>query len=158
MEATWIFKPKYNQETCRKLIDRFADHYLDWHNQGIDLTLSEVRAGWFELRCVLSEPSVNEYWTDTCGHDAALTGKDLTDGMMILLVEAGIAWNLNEDYPEDPAEYSLEDVDMGRVITVLCEEGTNVYSPQGSKCWVQPIDGTPKDVDLLEALLSLQVA
>jgi len=154
MDATWIFKPKYDLTTCNKLIGRFADRFLDWHNQGVDLTLREVRAGWLELRCYLSEPSMMEYWTDTCVHDAELDAEDLTEGMMVLLVEAGIA------YEADRAggDYILEDTDMAQVITVLCEENTNVYCPAGARCWVQPINGTPKDVDMLEALLTLQVA
>ena len=155
MEASWIFKPKYNQETCRKLIDRFAEYFLDWHNQGIEYSIREIRAGWMELQCTLVEPSSNEYWTDTCVHDAALTAEDLTEGMMVLLVDAGIAYV--SPYGQD-GDYILEDVDLALVLTVLCEKDTNIYSPQGSKCWVQPVSGTPKDVDLLEALLSLQVA
>ena len=154
MDATWIFKPKYDLATCEKLISRFADRFLDWHNQGFDYQLREVRAGWLELRCYLSEPTMAEFWTDTCVHDAELDAEDLTDGMMVLLIEAGIA------YEEDRAggDYILEDVDMARVITALCEEDTNVYCPMGAECWVQPVYGTAKRVDMLEALLTIQIA
>ena len=107
MESTWVFKPKYDVATCNKLVGRFADRFLNWHEQGIDWNIREVRAGWFELRSIVSEPSMMEYWTDTCVHDT---------------------------------------------------ENTNVYCPMGASCWVQPADGIPKHVDMLEALLTLQIA
>ena len=154
MESTWVFKPKYDVATCNKLVGRFADRFLNWHEQGIDWNIREVRAGWFELRSIVSEPSMMEYWTDTCVHDTELDAEDLTEGMMVLLVEAGIAYEADRS----GGDYILEDVDMARIITVLCEENTNVYCPMGASCWVQPADGIPKHVDMLEALLTLQIA
>jgi len=154
MDTTWIFKPKYNVETCKRVIDTFAEKFLDWHNQGCGWRISEVKNGWYQLECHLEEPTMMEYWSDTCVHAGALDSQDLTDGMMILLVEAGIAF----DAERYDGEYILEDVDMARVITVLCEENTNVYLPLGAQCWIQPVSGKPKNVDLLDALLTLQVA
>ena len=154
MESTWVFKPKYDLATCNKLVGRFADRFLNWHEQGIDWNIREVRAGWSELRTNISEPSMMEYWTDTCVHDTELDAEDLTEGMMVLLVEAGIAYEADRA----GSDYILEDVDMARIITVLCEENTNVYCPMGAECWIQPFGAAPKKVDMLDALLTLQIA
>ena len=158
MNASWIFKPRYNQEICERLINRFATKYLDWHEQGIAWYIAEIKKGWFELQCVMDEPGRMNYWSDTCLVDNRLTADDLANCMMVLLVEAGLARNCKFDL-NDHDEYSIEDVDMTQVLSVLCRQGTNIYSPWGSKCWVYPVGGgTPKTVDMLDALLTLKLS
>jgi hypothetical protein len=75
--------------------------------------------------------------------------------MMILLVDAGVAYKSGN-------EYILEDVEVCQVLEVLSEENTNIYSPMGSKCWIYPVgsnDGRKaKTVDMIGALLTLQAA
>jgi len=158
MHASWIFKPKHGKEIYCKVIQRFADHYLDWYNNGISCHTAELKNGWVELQAVADDAGNMEYYSEMCFTDNPLTGEDLTEHMMILLVESGVATNVNEDSKESPV-YSLEERDMCEVVAALSELDTNVYSPYGAKCWVYPVgSGMPKTVDMLDALLTLQAA
>jgi len=159
MHASWIFKPKYGKDIYEKVIRCFANEYLDWHNNGVGLNLIEVKSGYVEMQAMIDDPTCHEFFSESCYYDRRISGKELTEDMMVILVDAGVAWNLNMDYPEDPAEYTMEDVEMCQVLEALSETGTNIYSPWGTKCWVYPVgDGLPKTVNILDALLSLQAA
>ena len=159
MHASWIFKPKYGKDIYEKVITCFANEYLDWHNNGVGLNLIEVNHGYVEMQAMIDDPSTHEFFSESCYYDRRISGKELTEDMMVILVDAGVAWDLNKDYPEDPAEYTMEDVEMCQVLEALSEAGTNIYSPWGTKCWVYPVgDGVPKTVSILDALLSLQAA
>ena len=159
MQSSWIFKPKYGKDIYEKVINCFTHRYLNWYDNGVDIQLIEIKNGYVEMQAVIDDPSCHEYFTENCFSDNPLDGEELTEHMMILLVEAGVAHNVNEEEVALEAEYILEDVEVCQVLGVLSEEGTNIYSPWGSKCWVYPVGGgLPKTVDMLDALLTLQAA
>lgn len=159
MHASWIFKPKYGKDIYEKVIRCFVDDYLAWGSNGVDMNLIELKNGYVEMQAMIHDGSVYEFFSENCFYDRAVSGRELTEDMMVLLIEAGVAWNVNADDPDLSPEYTMEDVEMCQVLEALCEPGTNIYSPWGTKCWVYPVgDGKPKTVDILDALLSLQVA
>jgi len=159
MHASWIFKPKYGKDIYEKVIMCFANKYLDWHENGVGLNLIEVKNGYVEMQAMLDDPTHHEFFAEGCYKGRAISGEEMTEDMMILLVEAGVAWNVHEDNADDTPEYVLEDTEICQVLEVLCEPGTNIYSPWGTKCWVYPVcGGQPKTVDMLDALLTLQAA
>ena len=158
MHASWIFKPKYGKDIYEKVITCFANEYLDWHNNGVGLNLIEVKNGYVEMQAMLDDPTCHEFFAEGCYKGRAISGEEMTEDMMILLVEAGVAYDVNED-GDGVSEYVLEDMEVCQVLEALCEPGTSIYSPWGTKCWVYPVgDGQPKNVDILDALLSLQAA
>ena len=159
MHASWIFKPKYGKDIYEKVITCFANEYLNWHNNGVGFRLIEIANGYVEMQAMIDDPPTYEFFSENCFYDRRISGQELTEDMMVLLVDAGVAWNVNKDYPDETPEYTMEDVEMCQVLEVLCEIGTNIYSPWGTKCWVYPVgDGQPKNVDILNALLTLQAA
>lgn len=158
MHASWIFKPKYGKDIYEKVITCFANEYLDWHNNGVGLNLIEVKNGYVEMQAMLDDPTCHEFFAEGCYKGRAISGEEMTEDMMILLVEAGVAYDVNED-GDGVSEYVLEDMEVCQVLEALCEPGTSIYSPWGTKCWVYPVgDGLPKTVSILDALLSLQAA
>lgn len=158
MHASWIFKPKYGKDIYEKVIMCFVNEYLDWHNNGVGLSLIEVKDGYVEMQAMLDDPTCHEFFAEGCYKGRAISGEEMTEDMMILLVEAGVAYDVNEDN-DGVSEYVLEDMEVCQVLEALCEPGTNIYSPWGTKCWVYPVgDGQPKTVDILDALLTLQAA
>jgi len=159
MQSSWIFKPKYGKDIYEKVINCFTHRYLNWYDNGVDIQLFEIKNGYVEMQAVIDDPSCHEYFTENCFSDNPLDGEELTEHMMILLVEAGVAYNIHQDEPDEAPEYILDDVEICQVLNVLCEKDTNIYSPWGSKCWVYPVgDGLPRTVDMLDALLTLQAA
>ena len=160
MHASWIFKPKHGPDIYEKVIRRFANVYLDWHNNGIYCHMASLKDGWVEMQATCDGGGSLEYYGEMCFTDHALTGEDLTEHMMILLVEAGIANECRDDVDDSPSQqYTLEDVDICDVLAALSQKDTNIYSPYGSKCWVSPVPAGPgKTVDILDALLTLQAA
>ena len=159
MHASWIFKPKYGKDIYEKVIMCFANEYLDWQSNGVGLNLIEVKNGYVEMQAMLDDPTTHEFFSENCYYDRRISGQELTEDMMVLLIDAGVAWNVHKDDSARPAEYTLEDIEICQVLEVLCEPGTNIYSPWGTKCWVYPVGGgCPKTVDILDALLTLQAA
>ena len=159
MQSSWIFKPKYGADIYEKVIRCFVQRYLGWEDNGVYSSFVNLENGYVEMQAVIDDPSCHEFFTENCFSDDAISGEELTEDMMILLVEAGVAYNIHQDEPDETPEYILEDVEVCQVLNVLCEEGTNIYSPWGSKCWVYPVgSGRPKTVDMLEALLTLKAA
>ena len=78
---------------------------------------------------------------------------------MILLVEAGVAWNVNMDNPEDSAEYTLEDVELTQVIAALSEDDSHVFSPWDDRCFVLNVKtGEAKHHDMTDLIFSLAAA
>lgn len=159
MHASWIFKPKYGKDIYEKVIKCFANEYLAWDCNGVGMNLIELKNGYVEIQAMVDDPAGYEYFTENCFYDRIVSGFDLTENMMILLVEAGVAWNVNQKYPDETPEYTMEDVEICEVLEALSEPGTSIYSPWGAKCWVYPVgDGKPKTVDMLDVLLTLQAA
>ncbi len=154
---SWIFKPKYGKDIYKKVIEGFADDFLDWYSNGVGFSLDELDSGYVELQARIEEAGSHEYFSETCHHDEPISGNMLTHHMMVLLVEAGVAYKNNE---EDEG-YILEDVDICDVLAALSEDGTSIFSLTGARCYVYPVgnDGRQaKFVNLLDALLSLDAA
>jgi hypothetical protein len=159
MHTSWIFKPKYGKDIYERVIKCFANEYLEWENNGVYISLVEAKNGYVEMQATIDDASCHEFFAENCFYDRIISGRELTEDMMVLLIEAGVAWNVHEDEPEMPPEYTMEDVDICQVLEVLSKPGTSIYSPFGTHCWVYPVgDGIPKTVDIMDALLTLQAA
>jgi len=157
MMESWIFKPKYGKDIYTKVVECFTDSFLDWYTNGVGYAFEELDSGYVELSARIEDNSCHEYFAEVCHMDSPIEGVQLTEYMMILLIEAGVAYRQGED--ED--DYILEDVEMTQVLGALSEDGTSIYSPYGSRCWVYPVgnDGRKaKAVNMLDALLSIQDA
>ena len=158
----FMFKPKYGPEIVNKVLKCFVDQHLNWFDYGVDWDVRPLkdRDGWYQLSANPSyDGSALEGWSETCFSDQALTGKELTEDMMILLVEAGVAWNVNMDNPEDSAEYTLEDVELTQVIAALSEDDSHVFSPWDDRCFVLNVKtGMAKHHDMTDLIFSLAAA
>ena len=130
-----MFKPKHGIDIVEKVVDCFARNYLDWHRNGVAWCFRETsRQGWHVLDVYLDSGDCL-YYSETSYSDEPISGTDLTDGLLVLLVEAGIAYN----YPdEDPNNWYLEEVDITTVLAALAASGTSVFAPVGSKCYIHP--------------------
>ena len=159
MQSSWMFKPKYGIDIVNKVINCFAESYLDWNHNGVDWRLTPTsKKDWYCMD-VWIDSGHCEYYSETSFSDEPISGTDLTDGLLVLLVEAGVANNYPED--EDPNNWYLEDVDITEVLAALCEDGTSVFAPAGAKCYIYPVGNskkTPRHVDLLDALFTLEAA
>ena len=153
MQTSWIFKPKFSQDIYNKVIRRFTNYYLAWADNGIDYHYDNLKDGWVCLNAWMDSGSC-EYYSETCFSDAPIPGEYLTDDMLILLVEAGVAYQREED---DDKDYYLEDVDITAVFAALAQDNTNVYAPMGAKCYVYPTN-TEKSAyhaDMLDSFFTL---
>ena len=158
MRSSWIFKPKYSPDIYNKVINCFVDDFLHWAGIGVGWGAETLKDGWMELTAYFDEPSGSEYYSEMCFMEEPLTGEQLTEHMMVLLVEANVAYKY-ADGADGDEDYVLEDVDISQVLAALAEDDTHIYAPMGSKCWVLPVStGHPKTVDMLDALLTLQAA
>ena len=161
MIETWIFKPKYGKDIFNKVIEGFVDHFLDWYNQGVAFEIEELKDGWFELTARIEEPSRTEFFTEVCYTDMPIDGRMLTDYMMVILVEAGVAYLSGYQDDSGHNEHILEDVEITQVLAALSEDGTSIFSPTGSQCYVFPVgdDGRKaKMVSMLDVILTLEIA
>tara|TARA_R100001594_G_C4004035_1_gene255431 strand:- start:302 stop:781 length:480 start_codon:yes stop_codon:yes gene_type:complete len=159
MQASWIFKPKYGIEIVRTVLNCFTDEFLDWRSNGIDFSfVPATKEGWYTLEAFIDSSSC-EYYTETCFVDTPISSEHLANDMFVLLVDAGVAYR-HHDKDED-SFYYLEDVDITEVLSALSEDGTSVFSPVGSRCYIYPVGDTkktPRHVDMLDALLTLEAA
>jgi hypothetical protein len=113
METCWIFHPKYEKEIYYKVIRCFVNDFLEWTHNGYVWHTDELESeGWIKLT-VYPDGSSNEYYTETCWHDEPIASNALTDDMLVLLTEAGVAHHgdCDED-EEEEKEWYLEDVDL----------------------------------------------
>ena len=129
--GSYYFKPKHNAEVARKIIDCFADKFLDYEGNGIYLewvTSSrrtkdrQAPPGYvqFYISC---DHGGFEYFTETCYHDEPLTGEDLTSNLFALLGD-------NFWYEDDNGEtlYSFEERDLCEIVHALAEDNTRIVS------------------------------
>ena len=158
----FMFKPKYGIEIVDKVLSCFCNDHLRWYDYGVDWSITPMkdREGWYELCASPNyEGASLEGFTETCFSDEPLTGRELTENMMILLVEDGIAWNINMDHPENAPEYSLEDVELTNVIAALSDEDSHVFSPWDNRCFVYNVKtGEAKHHDMTDLIFSLAAA
>jgi len=162
MQSTWIFKPKFSRDIYNKVIKCFVDQYLAWAENGIEYHYETLKDGWVCLTAWMDSGSC-DYYSETSFDCDPISGHNLTEDMLILLVEAGVAYQQDDPNPgvDADGDYYLEDVDITAVFAALSEKDTNVYAPNGAKCYVYPV-GAPlrcsQHVDMLDAYLTLKVA
>ena len=155
MESCWIFHPKYEKEIYDKVIRCFVNDFLEWTNNGFVWHMSELESeGWIKLTVHPDGP--NEYYTETCWHDDPIASSALTDDMLVLLTEAGVAHHGRD---EEEEEWYLEDVDLQDVLGALSKQGTHVYVPDGSHLWMRSTDtGGCEKISILDFILAQKVA
>ena len=116
MHASWIFKPKYGKDIYEKVIMCFANEYLDWYSNGVGFNLIEVKHGYVEMQVMLDDPTCHDFFSESCFKGRAISGEEMTEDMMVLLVEAGVAHNVNDGFSDRPPEYVLEDIEICQVL------------------------------------------
>ena len=149
MQSSWFFYPKYGADIVEKVLTCFVDDYLSWQPPN--------RPGWMHLA---ASPDGNcDYYTETCFLDTAITGKELTDNMLILLTgQGGCAQEYSPDDP-DNNDWTLEEVCVDEVLMCLSAEGTHIYAPCGEKLWMRSVDtGRHEMMDMIDFILTRKVA
>jgi|TARA_R110000824_G_scaffold5670_11_gene26188 hypothetical protein len=159
--ATYIFKPKNGIEVATKVIDCFVDSFLGWGDYGAEWHIGELkdREGWYKLNADPSYDGGFEAFTEACFVNHHITGEQMTDDMMILLVEAGLTVGPDEaGYKpgEAEGEHFLMDVELSEVIAALSDENSHVYSPWDTDCWVLNVKTSEsKRYDMTDLIFSL---
>ena len=156
--TNFMFKPKHGIEIAEKVIRCFVNDFLGWYNRGIewDLRPMESHPGWYRLNAEPNYDGSLEGFTETCWYDSPLSGAMLTEDMMILLVEAGVAYTAQEPGDSGEPEYVLEDVELTEVITVLADDNTHFFSTWNNNAWVvNGKTGAVKRHDLTDHIFSL---
>ena len=159
MQSSWFFYPKYGTDIVEKVVGCFVNDYLSWGHNGYywSITTMPERPGWFRLSA--SPDGNTDYYTETCFIDDAITGKDLTDNMLVLLTgQDGCAQEYSPDDP-DNNDWTLEEVCVDEVLMCLSAEGTHIYAPCGEKLWMRSVDtGKHEMMDMLDFILTRKVA
>ena len=159
MQSSWFFYPKYGTDIVEKVLSCFVDDYLSWAHNGYywSITQPPDRPGWMHLAA--SPDGNTDYYTETCFIDDAITGKDLTENMLVLLTgQGGCAQEYSPDDP-DNNDWTLEEVCVDEVLMCLSAEGTHVYAPCGEKLWMRSVDtGKHEMMDMLDFILTRKVA
>jgi len=157
-----MFKPKYGTEIVSKVLNCFVDDHLRWFDYGVEWSIRPLpnKEGWYQLEANPSYDGASfEGFTEMSFSEEPLTGKELTEDMMIILVEAGVAWNINVDNPEAPAEYCLEDVELTQVVAALSDEDSHIFSSWDNRCFVLNVKtGEAKHHDMTDLIFSLAAA
>ena len=160
MESHWFFNPKYGQDIVQKVVGCFVNEYLSWEHNGYvwDINKLPNHDGWFRL---YAHPDGRaDYYTETCFDDAPISGKQLTEDMLILLTgENGCAQENCDPEVSDKTDWSLEEVDLSEVLRCLSTKGTHIYAPCGGKLWMRSVDtGKHEMADMLDFILTRKVA
>ena len=159
MQSSWFFYPKYGTDIVEKVLGCFVNEYLSWEHNGYYWSITQVpnRPGWLSLSA--SPDGNTDYYTETCFIDDAISGKDLTDNMLILLTgQGGCAQEYSPDDP-DNNDWTLEEVCVDEVLMCLSAEGTHIYAPCGEKLWMRSVDtGKHKMMDMTDFILTRKVA
>ena len=158
MQSDWFFYPKYGLDIVQKVVSCFVNEYLSWNHNGYYWNIDKLpnRDGWFRLSV---HPDGNtDYYTETCFTEDAISGKDLTENMLILLTgENGCAQLYDPDIPGNG--WCLEEASVDEVLTCLSAEGTHIYAPCGEKLWMRSVDtGKHEMMDMLDFILTRKVA
>jgi len=159
VQSDWFFYPKYGTDIVDKVVSCFVNEYLNWNHNGYYWSIDKMpnRPGWFHL---YAHPDGNtDYYTETCFTEDAISGKDLTDNMLILLTgENGCASQYDLDDP-DNNDWCLEEASVDEVLMCLSAKGTHIYAPCGEKLWMRSVDtGKHEMMDMLDFILTRKVA
>ena len=145
-------QPKYGPEIVHKVLRCFCDDYLRWYEYGIEWSVTPLKSkeGWYELSANPSYDGASlEGWSETAYSDEPLTSKELTEDMMILLVEAEVAYQQEDGY-------ILEDVELTNVIAALSDEDSHVFSPWNNRCFVYNVKtGMAEHKDITDLIFTL---
>jgi hypothetical protein len=160
MESHWYFYPKYGYDIIQKVVSCFVNEYLSWEDNGYYWNLSKMpnHNGWFRLSA--SPDGNTDYFTETCFDDEPISGKQLTEDMLILLTgENGCAQENCDPDVSDNVDWTLEETCLDEVLMCLSAEGTHVYAPCGNKLWMCSVDtGNSKMADMFDFILTQKVA
>ena len=159
MQSDWFFYPKYGTDIVEKVLSCFVDEYLSWAHNGYYWSICPIpnRAGWFRLS--VNPDGNTDYYTETCFTEDAISGKDLTENMLILLTGQGGCAQEYDPNDSDNDDWCLEDVCVDGVLTCLSAEGTHVYAPYGEKLWMRSVDtGKHEVLDIMDFILTRKVA
>ena len=160
MQADWFFYPKYGPDIVQKVVGCFLDEYLSWNHNGYDWGIDKLagRDGWYRL---YAHPDGNtDYYTETCFMDEPISGKQLTEDMLILLTgENGCAQENCDPEVSDKTYWTLEEVCVDEVLSCLSAKGTHIYAPCGDKLWMRSVDADKHEmIDMLDFILTRKVA
>ena len=83
MQSDWFFYPKYGTDIVDKVVGCFVNEYLSWEENGYYWSMDKMpnHDGWFHLSA--SPDGNTDYYTETCFMDDPISGKDLTENMLI---------------------------------------------------------------------------
>ena len=158
MQSDWFFYPKYGTDIIQKVVSCFVNEYLSWEENGYYWSMDKMpnHDGWFRLSA--SPDGNTDYYTETCFMDEPISGKDLTENMLILLTgDDGCAQLQDPDIPGNG--WSLEEVAIDEVLSCLSAEGTHIYAPCGDRLWMRSVDtGKHEMMDMMDFILSRKVA
>ena len=158
MQSDWFFYPKYGTDIVDKVVSCFVNEHLSWEHNGYYWRIESVsnHNGWFHLYV---HPDGNtDYYTETCFTEDAISGKDLTENMLILLTgENGCAQLYDPDIPGNG--WCLEEASVDEVLKCLSAEGTHIYAPCGEKLWMRSVDTNKHEMmDMMDFILTRKVA
>jgi len=160
MQSDWFFYPKYGPDIIQKVVSCFVNEYLSWYDNGYYWSMDKMpnHAGWFRLSA--SPDGNTDFYTETCFDDSPISGKQLTEDMLILLTgENGCAQENCDPEVSDKTDWSLEEVDLSEVLRCLSTKGTHIYAPCGDRLWMRSVDtGKPEMADMLDFILTRKVA
>jgi len=159
VESYWFFYPKYGTDIVDKVVGCFVNEYLSWEYNGYYWSIDKLpnHNGWFRLRA--SPDGNTDYYTETCFSDEAISGKDLTENMLVLLTgENGCAHEYDPGLAEN-TDWTLEEVCIDEVLMCLSAEGTHIYAPCGDRLWARSVDtGKHEMIDMMDFILTRKVA
>jgi len=160
MQSDWFFYPKYGPDIIQKVVSCFVNEYLSWYDNGYYWSMDKMpnHAGWFRLSA--SPDGNTDFYTETCFDDGPISGKQLTEDMLILLTgENGCAHENCDPEVSDKTDWSLEEVDLSEVLRCLSTKGTHIYAPCGDRLWMRSVDtGKHEMTDMMDFILTRKVA
>lgn len=163
--GSYTFKPKHNTDIARKIIDRFADRFLDYEGNGIYLEWMTESKHWgsqmppgyvqFFISC---DHGGFEYYTEQCFSEEPVTGEDLTSHFFALLGDD--FWDKDDN---GKTLYTFEERDLCEIVATLAEDGTRVVSSYDGGTRLSVIDVRAdagmrwKSIDTLPYLLEVDL-
>jgi len=158
VQSDWFFYPKYGTDIVDKVVSCFVNEHLSWEHNGYYWRIESVsnHNGWFHL--YVHPDGNSDYYTETCFTEDAISGKDLTENMLILLTgENGCAQLYDPDIPGNG--WCLEEASVDEVLKCLSAEGTHIYAPCGEKLWMRSVDTNKHEMmDMMDFILTRKVA
>lgn len=158
--TTFLFKPKYPIEIVKKILDIFVEEFLGWSGSGIEWDIVPLEAphdGWYKLSA-WADGGHCEGFSEQCYSDEEITGEQLTKGMLIILVESGVAKKGKEHDKTmmlKPEVHYLIDVELSEVFRAISSEDSCIYSPYEDRLWLQNVEtGYSKNINMTDAILS----